>query len=130
MRSFLLLWLAIPLALYAADKKPVAGPKSGIKTPGVQIPVTSLKAEATIDAASAWIGAADQLLLPNAAKGTLDRLDPKTNTIGEAVPGVSKPCGGAVSAFTSIWVPSCGDQSLLRVDPKKWEVSAKIAAGV
>jgi virginiamycin B lyase len=129
MRNFVL-WLAIPVVFYAADKKPVAAPKGGIKTPGVQIPIASLKPEAAIDAAPAWIGAADQLLLPNAAKGTLDRLDPKANTLGEAVPGVSKPCGGAVSAFTSIWVSSCGDQVLLRVDPKKWEVSAKIAAGV
>src|SRR5262245_50038458 len=126
----LVLWLAIPIVVYAADKKPMAAPKTGSKTPAEQSPIASLKPEAAIDAAPAWIGAADQLLLPNAAKGTLDRLDPKANTIGEAVPGVSKPCGGAVSAFASIWAPSCGDQSLLRVDPKKWEVSAKIAAGV
>jgi streptogramin lyase len=130
MRNYILLWLAIPVVFFAADKKPIAGPKGGVKTPGVQIPITSLKAEATIDAAPAWIGVAEQLLLPNAAKSTLDRLDLKANTLGEAVPGVSKPCGGAVSAFNSIWVPSCADQALLRIDPKKWEVSAKIAAGV
>jgi streptogramin lyase len=124
------LCLAISLALHAADKKPVAAPRAGIKTPGVQIPIASLKPEAIIDAAPAWIGVADQLLLPNAAKSTLDRLDLKTNTVGEPVPGVTKPCGGAVSAFTSIWVPSCADQSLVRVDPKKWEVTAKVAAGV
>jgi streptogramin lyase len=130
MRNFLCLWLAIPLAFHAADKKPVAtGPKGGIKTPGVQIPIGSLKAEATIDVAPAWIIATDQFLLPNAAKGTLDRLDPKTNTLGEPVPGVDKPCGGAASAFASIWVPSCADRSLVRIDPKKWTVTAKVAAG-
>jgi streptogramin lyase len=130
MRNLITLGLAISLAIYGADKKPPAAPKGGIKTPGVQIPIASLKAEASIDAAPAWIAAAGQLLLPNAATGAFDRLDPKTNTLGEAVPGVSKPCGGAVSAFDAIWVPSCADQALLRVDPKKWTVSAKISAGV
>src|SRR5436190_14919330 len=130
MRNLFALSLAISLALAAADKKPAAAPKGGIKTPGVQIPIASLKAEATIEAAPEWIGVADSLVIPNAAKGTLDRLDPKTNTLGEAVPGVAKPCGGAVSAFGSVWAPSCADQALVRIDPKKWEVTAKVAAGV
>jgi streptogramin lyase len=129
MRRLFSLCLAIPLALAGADKKPASAPKAGIKTPGVQIPISSLKAEATIGAVPAWIGVADQLLLPNAAKGTLERLDSKTNMLGESVPGVMKPCGGIVSAFSSIWVPSCGERALVRVDPKKWEVTAKIAAG-
>jgi len=130
MRIPLALWFAIPVVLWAADKKPVAGPKGGIKTPGVQIPIASLKPEVSLDVAPAWIVAADQLLLTNAAKNTLDRLDPKNNTVGEPVAGITKPCGGGVSAFGGIWVPSCGDQALLRVDPKKWEVTAKVAAGV
>src|SRR5262245_15293730 len=129
MRIPLALCLAIPAALFAADKKPAPGPKGGIKTPGVQIPITSLKPDATLDTAPAWIGSADQVLLPNAAKDTLDRLDPKNNKLGEPVPGVTKPCGGTVTAFGGIWVPSCADQTLLRIDPKKWEVTAKVAAG-
>jgi virginiamycin B lyase len=130
MRIPLALWFAIPVVLWAADKKPVAGPKGGIKTPGVQIPIASLKPEVSLDVAPAWIVAADQLLLTNAAKNTLDRLDPKNNTVGEPVAGITRPCGGGVPAFGSIWVPSCADQALLRVDPKKWEVTAKVAAGV
>src|SRR5215472_8397020 len=130
MRNLLTLYLAISLALAAADKKPPAAPKGGIKTPGVQIPVALLKSEAQLDAAPEWIGVADLLLIPNAAKGTLDHLDPKTNAITESVPGISKPCGGAVSAFASVWAPSCDDHSLVRVDSKKWEVTARIATGV
>ena len=129
MSKLLIVCLAIPLAVTAADKKPPVGPKAGIKTPGVQIPISTLKAEAQIDAAPEWLGVADVLLLPNAAKGTLDRLDPKTNAITEPVPGVSKPCGGAIAAFGSIWTPSCSDGSLVRIDPKKWEVTARIASG-
>ena len=129
MRNPLALCLAIPMALAAADKKPAAVPKGGIKTPGVQIPIALLKADAEIDAAPEWIGVADILAVPNAATGKLVRLDPKTNKLGEPVPGVEKPCGGAVSAFNSIWVTSCADQSLVRIDSKKWEVAAKVAAG-
>jgi streptogramin lyase len=129
MRNRLIVYLAIPFALAAADKKPVA-PKAGIKTPGVQIPIASLKPEVELDAAPEWIGVTDLLLVPNAATGTMDRLDPKTNKITEPVAGVTKPCGGVVSAFGSAWVPTCADQSLLRIDPKKWEVQAKIATGV
>jgi len=125
----LALLLSLPLTLTAADKKPAASPTAGIKTPGVQIPISSLKPEAALDAAPVWIGVADLLLVPNAAKGSLDRLDPKKNEIGDAVPAVSKPCGGTVSAFGSVWVPSCDDHSLVRIDPKKWEVAARIATG-
>ena len=57
-------------------------------------------------------------------------MDPKTNKSTAPVPGVTKPCGGAVTAFGSLWVPSCADQSLLRIDSKKWEAAAKIATGV
>ena len=137
MRNLLAVYLAIPLAVAAADKKPVAVPKGGIKAPGVQIPMALLKAEAEIDAAPPWMGVAtgaatgvaDLLLVPNRAMGKLFRLDPRTNKLGEPVPGLDKPCGGAITAFGSIWAPSCADQSLVRIDAKKWEVAAKVAAG-
>jgi virginiamycin B lyase len=141
MRNLLIVYLAIPLALplalAAADKKPAAAPRGGIKTPGVQIPIALLKAEAEIDAAPAFIGVgsgagsgvADLLLIPDRKTAKLFRLDPKTNKLAEPVPGVDKPCGGAIAAFGSIWTPSCADHSLLRIDAKKWKVSAKIATG-
>jgi streptogramin lyase len=121
--------LLIPLALAASDKRPPVGPHGGIKTPGIQIPITSLKPEVEIKLAPEWIGVADSLLIPNANQGTLDRIDPKTNTIAGSIPGVSKPCGGAVSAFGSAWISSCADRSLVRIDSKKWEVAARIATG-
>ncbi|HTS29005.1 MAG TPA: hypothetical protein VMH81_24205 [Bryobacteraceae bacterium] len=128
MRGRTAVFLAIPLLLAASEQK--AAPKGGIKTPGVQIPFSSLKPEAEIPMAPEWIASADGLLVPDAGKRTLDRIDPKTNAVGQPVAGVSKPCGGAVSAFGSVWVASCDDHSLVRVDGKKWEVSAKIATGV
>jgi virginiamycin B lyase len=130
LRNYLLV-LAVALVVHAADKKPSApvAPKAGIKTPGVQIPIASLKPEAQIEAAPAWIGVADVLLVPNAATGALDKLDPKTSKLDKPVPGVSKPCGGTITAFNSLWVASCGDQSVLRIDPKKWETIATVPSG-
>src|SRR5262249_19554867 len=119
------IYLFIPLAFAASEQK-TAAPKGGIKTPGVQIPAASLKPAAEIRIAPEWIGRADALLIPDAEKGTLDRIDPKTNTIAQPVAGVAKPCGGAISAFGSVWVPSCADHSLVRLDAKKWEVTARI----
>ncbi len=121
----------IGFAADKADKKPTAPatPKAGIKTPGVQIPIASLKPEAQIETAPAWIGIADVLLIPNTSTGALDRLDPKTNKLDKPVPGVNKTCGGTITAFSSVWVATCGDQSVLRIDPKKWEITATIASG-
>ncbi len=78
MRNLIGVCLAIGLVAAARDKHPAA-PRAGIQTPGVQIPFASLKAEAEVATGPAWIamttGVADSLLLPNAAKGALDRLD-------------------------------------------------------
>ncbi len=125
----LLIYVAIPLILAAADKKGPIVPRAGIKTPGVQIPIASLKAEATVEIAPPWIGFADVLLVPDPGKGTLERIDPKTNKLAGAVAGVSKPCGGTIAAFKSVWVASCADHSLIRLDPKKWEVSSRVVTG-
>jgi virginiamycin B lyase len=109
MRSVLLV-LALTLC-FAADKKSPAsvGPKGGVKTPGVLIPIASLKPEEQIDAKPDWIGVGE---------------------LAKPVAGVSKPCGGTVTAFDSIWIPSCESQTLFRVDPKKFEVTAKIESGI
>ena len=141
-RSLLYLAVALAASAWAANKDdgttqgkkdvkhPASAARAGIQTPGVQIPFASLKPEAEIAAAPEWIGAADSLLLPNAEKGVLDRLDPKTNKIGDAVADLTKPCGGAVTAFGSIWVPSCATQALVRIDPKTFKVTATAPTGL
>jgi len=102
---------------------------AGIKTPGVQIPFSSLKAEATLPTPDkpAWTFFSASVFVP--AKDRLDRIDLKTNKPAEAAIKVDKPCGGMVSAFTSLWVPLCGSNSLVRLDPKTFKVTATIAAG-
>jgi DNA-binding beta-propeller fold protein YncE len=123
----------------AQSKKDVKHPApvvaGGVKTPGVLIPFSLLKAYAELPVAPSWTFAADSLLVPNPAAGTLVRLDSKTNKLGDAIlgeasPDLSKPCGGAANGFGSLWIPSCGTQSLTRIDPKTWKLTAKVSAGV
>ncbi len=91
-----------------------ASPKQGIQTPGVQIPFSSLKAEATFQTPDQpdWIFFSTDIFVP--AKDRLDKIDVKTNKIADPVAGLNKPCGGMVSAFGSLWIPACGDGSLVQ----------------
>jgi YVTN family beta-propeller protein len=109
------------------------GPKDGIKTPGVQIPFASLKAELEFETptAPAWIGFTDAIFIPNQAGDALDRIDPRAKEVklGDPVTGLKKPCGGILNAFTALWVANCGDGTLARIDPKTNKVTATVAAG-
>jgi len=113
-------------------KRPAAAPvvRGGVKTPGVQIPFASLKAEAELPVAPPWAFATDTLLVPNPAAGTLVRLDSKTNKLGDAIADLTKPCGGAANGFGSLWIPSCDTQTLARVDPKTSKITARVVSGV
>jgi virginiamycin B lyase len=104
-------------------------PKQGIRTPGIQIPFLSLKPEATFQTPdrSDWIFFSTDVFVPE--KDHLDKIDIKTNKIADPVTGLNKPCGGMVSAFGSLWVPACGDGSLVRIDPKTFKITATIASG-
>ena len=124
--------LAQPATKPNKPAKPAAAPllpKAGIKTPGVQIPFASLKAEAEFPVAPPWILFADSPLIPNPQKDVLDKIDAKANKLGEPIVGIAKPCGGGVSAFTSLWVPTCADKSISRVDTKTGKVTKKVAVG-
>jgi virginiamycin B lyase len=126
--------ISLAAAVFAADGGPQArkdakhpaatAARAGIQTPGVQIPFASLKPEAEIAVAPAWIGVADSILLPDSEKAALLRLDSKTNKLGDPIADLKQPCGGAVVAFGSIWVPSCATQSIARIDPKTFKVTA------
>jgi DNA-binding beta-propeller fold protein YncE len=111
-------------------KRPAPVVTGGVKTPGVPIPFSLLKAEADLPVAPPWTFAADSLLVPNPAMGTLVRVDSKTNKLSDPIADLSKPCGGAATGFGSLWIPSCDTQTLTRVDPKTWKVTAKVSAGV
>lgn len=123
----------------AASGKPAAkttapvAPKQGVKTPGVQIPFTQLKAEATLATPDkpTWMyfaPAGPGALYAPAADKVL-KFEAKANKPVDPIPAVKKPCGGAVNAFASLWIPACGDGSLLRLDPRTLKVKATIHTG-
>jgi virginiamycin B lyase len=104
-----------------------AAPRQGIKTPGIQIPFTALKPEAEFALTPQWLTFTDAPLV--ADEKSLYKIDAKKNELATPVAALSKPCGGAVSAFKSLWIPACADGSLVRLDPKTWKVTATVAAG-
>ncbi len=110
----------------------VVAPGAGIKTPGIQIPFSSLKAESELPAPGKpeWIYFAQSVYIPNGLKSSVDKVDPKTAKAGEGLTAVSKPCAGMVSAFSSLWVTGCGDGSLTRFDAKTFKQTAKLTVGI
>jgi len=131
--TYVLLAIAVSCGL-AADKKDVkhaALPAAGIKTPGVRIPYAELKSEAELEAPAppAWMAVADSVLIP--AKDGFARVDPKAkeSKLGEAIGGLKQPCGGAVTAFNSVWVANCGDGTLARLDARTFKVTRTLTTG-
>lgn len=140
----LFILLSIALSSFAdpsfADDKasrrktpPTAAPKIGIKTPGIQIPFSRLKAEAEFPAPGKpdWLfvtpGPTGAAFIPT--KNSIDKVDLKTNKKSEPLAGLDQPCGGMVSAFSSLWAPVCGAHSLARLDAKTFKLTATMQAG-
>jgi glutamine cyclotransferase len=115
-----------------AKESKVIAPKFGVKTPGIQIPMAGLKSEAEIPLEGSADGLlfTDLLLVSNGAQGSINRIDAKTNKPSDPFKGFDKPCGGLVSAFSSVWVPNCGTQKLSRFDAKTGKVTATIDVAV
>jgi streptogramin lyase len=109
----------------------LAPPAAGIKTPGIQIPFINLKSEAEIPVPGLpnSMFFADMAFLPNGPENGITRLDTKANKLNDPWAGLKAPCGGLVNAFRSYWVPNCGDQTLVRVDPRSGKVTATIGTG-
>jgi virginiamycin B lyase len=71
---------------------PPAAPKAGVKTPGIQIPFASLKADLEVPVDTpGWITVADTLVIPNRSKDVLVRVDLKA---GDPIAAAAKG-GGA-----------------------------------
>lgn len=125
-------------SLFAGDQKTAAkgkapagpvAPKTGIKTPGVQIPFADLKAEAEIPAPDkpASLFFSQSLFAP--AKDHLDKIDVRANKVGDPVKDIAKPCSGMVSAFNSLWAADCSKGTLLRMDSRSQKITATIPTG-
>ncbi len=129
MRTLIGVFIVVFAVSAASPASRSEAPRQGIRTPGVQIPFSSLKPDATFPTPDRpeWMFYSTEISVP--AKDHLDKIDTKTNKTGDPVAGIQKPCGGMVSAFGSLWVPACGDGSLVRIDPKTSKVIATIGSG-
>ena len=106
--------------------------KTGIATPGVQIPMAKLKpdAEYLVGGAPDWIAIDEVVYVSNKPKNSIVRIDPKASKTLPEVTGLNKPCSGLAIGFGSLWVPNCGDGNLTRVDLKTGKISTSIKTGV
>jgi len=95
-------------------------------SPG-QIPISRLTAEATlpIRLAPGAVASDDAVWLRDGRDGTVVRVGGKDNTVSAPVSIGGQPCGSLVAAFASVWVPSCGDRAVVRINPADLKVTAK-----
>lgn len=127
--------LGVFLAMTAQTPAPPAVPKpkrSGVATPGVRIPITKLTPDAvfSLPGVPDWLAIDEQVWVSNSPKGTVHRLDPKTNTVAATIAVGAHPCSGLAAGFGSLWVPTCGDKTtaktLVRVSLKDGKVEATL----
>lgn len=132
--SAFFLFFALCLSSWAGQaQRPERPKKTGVTTPGVQIPIEKLKPEAefVVGGSPDWIAIdSGRIYVSNKPKGEIERLDTKTNKPETPVTGFNKPCSGLTIAFGSLWVPNCGDGTLARVDLKTGKVTATLHTGV
>lgn len=112
--------------------RPERPKKTGVTTPGVQIPMAKLKPEAefVVGGAPDWIAIEDTVWISNKPKNAIAHIDPKANKALSEVTGFNKPCSGLAVGFGSLWVPNCGDGMLTRLDLKSGKLGPSIQTGV
>lgn len=105
--------------------------KTGVQNPGVMHAMDDLPRSATIAVKGDpdWLAiTSDSVWVTSGDINQVIRLDPRTNKAGQVVK-VSKPCSGITVRFGSLWIPSCGDHVLLRVNQETGAIQARITAG-
>lgn len=75
-----------------------------------------------------WMAVAnDAVWVSISSLNRVTRLDGSTNAIGVSV-AVNDPCSGLAAASGSLWIPSCGDHTLVRANLQTGRIEATIAA--
>jgi virginiamycin B lyase len=108
---------------------PAAKPKRpGVTAPGVRIPITKLKPEASYDVPGSpdWMAVEKEVWVSNAPKNSVSRLDPKSTTVTTFAVG-KNPCSGLAQGFGSLWIPNCGESTITRLDLKDGKTQASFA---
>jgi len=118
------------LAGLALAQDPPDPPRPGVSTPGVRRSMADLHRLATfaVEGDPDWmVVTEDAVWVTSSHVNHVVRLDPATNQPGTVVT-IKQPCSGLAAGFGSIWVPSCGAHTLVRVDPHTGKIQAEIPA--
>ena len=118
------------LTLAQAAPHPPQPPPPGVSTPGVTRSTDTLKKLAVFPVAGTpdWsVVTEDSVWVDSARANHVVQLNARTNQPG-LIADVKRPCSGLAWGFGSVWVPSCGDHTLIRLDPATAKPAATIAA--
>jgi len=113
-----------------AHVRPPRLPKPGVKSPGVQRPISELHPTTVfpVEGSPDWsVMAKDAVWITSARANHVVQLLPETGKVGIIV-DVPRPCSGLAYGWGSVWVPSCGSHKLLRMDETTGKITAEIAA--
>jgi virginiamycin B lyase len=76
-----------------------------------------------------WMAVApDSVWVTSSADNIVSQLKAVDNQLGATVP-VSQPCSGLAVGFGSLWIPSCGQHTLIRADLTTGKIQATIPIG-
>jgi virginiamycin B lyase len=103
-------------------------PRPGVRTPGVRRLMSDLHplATFTVEGHPDWMVVTDDAVWVTSSNvNHVIRLDVKSNQ-PTTIATVKEPCSGLAAGFGSIWVPSCGSHSLVRVDPATGRIQVEI----
>lgn len=118
-------------ALVAAQtSEPKLSRKTGVQTPGVQHGIAELIPDATftVEGRPDWMAiTSDAVWVASSNVNHVVRLDAKTNQPTRIVT-VAEPCAGLAVGFGSLWIPSCGHHTVVRVNAKTGARQATISA--
>ena len=123
----------VPPAVQPATATHVRPPRivpPGVATPGVSRSLSEIQTEAVfpVEGSPDWsVPTKDSVWVASARANHVVQLMPATNKVG-LIADVQKPCSGLADGFGSIWVPSCGTHTLLRIDPATGKSIAEIPA--
>jgi virginiamycin B lyase len=129
--------LAFPLFAQALQGQEPAAPapkfpaKTGVQTTGIQQDIATLPPIATfvVKGHPDWLAVTeDAVWVASSNVNHVVRLDSGTNLPGTIIT-VAEPCSGMAVEFGSLWIPSCGDHTLVRADAKTGAIQATIPAG-
>jgi len=128
--------LLITFGLFAVSgQNPPPPDKPAPVAPTIKLPLTKLKADATIDLGGdrVLIAADAGIWVSRREAGTVSKVDGKTNKPADPIAVGKEPCAGLATGFGSLIVPLCGAPGVARVDLKTNAVTTiapTLASGV